>query len=107
MYSHPQQNASHDVKDLRQQAGKWLKQLRETKGLSQRDLADAIGLEYYTFVSQIEAGRGRIPPDRYEIWARTLGVETATFVRTLMRYYDPVTFGLLFASELRTEPAEA
>jgi transcriptional regulator with XRE-family HTH domain len=107
MYSHPQQNASHDVKILRQQAGKWLKQLRETKGLSQRDLADAIGLEYYTFVSQIEAGRGRIPPDRYEIWARTLGVETATFVRTLMRYYDPVTFGLLFASELQPEHAGA
>jgi transcriptional regulator with XRE-family HTH domain len=107
MYSHPQQNASHDVKRLRQEAGKWLKQLRESRGLSQRDLADAVGVEYYTFVSQIEAGRGRIPPDRYEVWAKSLGVETATFVRTLMRWYDPVTFSLLFASELQAEGAQA
>ncbi|HZH28057.1 MAG TPA: helix-turn-helix transcriptional regulator [Azospirillaceae bacterium] len=99
MYAHPQQLASHDVKALRQQAGKWLKQLREASGLSQRQLAHKVGLDYYTFVSQLEAGRGRIPPDRYQVWAESLGMEPAVFVKELMRYYDPVTYGLLFPQE--------
>jgi transcriptional regulator with XRE-family HTH domain len=67
-------------------------------GLSQRELSDLLGLEYYTFVSQLETGRGRIPPDRYEDWARALKVDTREFVRTLLRYYDPVTHRLLFKS---------
>lgn len=78
-------------------AGSWLKELRERRGLSQRALAELVGAEYYTFISQLETGRGRIPPDRYEDWAKALGIPAAEFVRTLMRYYDPVTYGILFA----------
>ena len=65
-------------------------------GLSQRSLANRVGAEYYTFISQIEAGRGRIPPDRYAAWAAALGVEPKTFVQTLLRYYDPVTYAIVF-----------
>lgn len=96
LYSHPQHRASQNVRRLRQEAGEWLRALREHKRLSQRQLAARVGLDYYTFVSQLEAGRGRIPPDRYEAWAEALGVDAQSFVRELMRYYDPVTFGLLF-----------
>lgn len=96
MYSHPQQRATHDIKRLRKEAGEWMRRLREQKNLSQRQLAKRVGLDYYTFVSQIESGRGRIPPDRYKVWADALGVETQPFVRELMRYYDPVTHELLF-----------
>ena len=55
-----------------------------------------MGAEYYTFISQLETGRGRIPPDRYLIWAHALGIDKREFVRTLMSYYDPVTYGILF-----------
>lgn len=99
MYTHPQQKASHDVKRLRQDAGRWLRDLREDRGLSQRQLANLVGLDYYTFVSQLEAGRGRIPPDRYRIWAEALGMEPSFFVKQLMRFYDPATFDVLFAHE--------
>lgn len=96
MYSHPQQRASHDMQKLRREAGKWLKSLRETQKLSQRELAQRVGVDYYTFISQLEVGRGRIPPDRYEAWAAALGLPAADFVKELMRYYDPVTYRLLF-----------
>ena len=96
MYSHPQHRSSADVKRLRQAAGEWLRSLREKRSLSQRELALRVGLDYYTFVSQLETGRGRIPPDRYRRWAEVLGVDTRSFVRELMRYYDPVTHELLF-----------
>src|SRR5262249_19194658 len=96
MDSNPPKLRSSDVRELRREAGRWLRELREAQGLSQRGLADLVGAEYYTFVSQLESGRGRIPPDRYLVWARALGLEPRPFVCTLMRYYDPVTYAILF-----------
>jgi transcriptional regulator with XRE-family HTH domain len=88
-----------DIQDLRKCAGRWLRSLREAQGLSQRQLADAVGIAYYTFISQLETGRGRIPSDQYLKWAEVLAVEPRNFVRKLMRYYDPVTFELLFPED--------
>jgi transcriptional regulator with XRE-family HTH domain len=99
MYSNPQKLSQSGVLELRQEAGRWLRELREQRGLSQRNLADRVGAEYYTFISQIEAGRGRIPPDRYLEWARALKVEPKLFVQTLMRFYDPVTWEIIFADQ--------
>jgi transcriptional regulator with XRE-family HTH domain len=96
MYSNPQRLLDEDVGELRRDAGAWLKRLRENRGLSQRDLAEKVGIEYYTFVSQVESGRGRIPPDRYQVWAKALDVPARDFVLHLMRYYDPVTYRILF-----------
>ena len=96
MYGNPQKRTSSDVQDLRREGGRWLKDLREHIGLSQRQLALKVGAEHYTFISQLETGRGRIPPDRYEEWALALEVEPKPFVRELMRFYDPTTFRILF-----------
>ncbi|WP_336485516.1 helix-turn-helix domain-containing protein [Methylobacterium nigriterrae] len=103
MYAHQQRLASEEVQGLRREGGRWLRELREARGLSQRQLAALIGAEYYTFVSQLETGRGRIPPDRYRIWAEALGLDAAEFVQTLMQFYDPVTHEILFGeSETRS-----
>ena len=87
-----------EVQELRREGGRWLKELREQSGLSQRQLAEKVGAEYYTFISQLETGRGRIPPDRYRAWAEALGVSPETFVKQLMLYYDPITYDILFGS---------
>src|ERR1700674_2908850 len=105
MYSNPQKVTSNDVAELRHEAGRWLKQLREARGLSQRQLAAAVGVEYYTFISQLECGHGRIPPDRYRIWADALAVELRHFVRLLMQFYDPVTYQILFEGNQSRAPA--
>lgn len=102
MYSHPQQGLDSDeVQKLRQRAGRWLKILRENAGLSQRQLSREVGLEYYTFISQIESGRGRIPPERYLAFAKAYKMEPRPFIIELMRYYDPISFGILWGEELR------
>jgi transcriptional regulator with XRE-family HTH domain len=98
VYTHAQHRSDPKVQELRREAGVWLKELRERRGLSQRQLANQLGAEYYTFISQLETGRGRIPPDRYRQWAEARGIEPSEFVRTLMQYYDPVTYGILFGS---------
>lgn len=96
MYGNPQRRATDDVIEMRREGGRWLKELREKAGLSQRDLAQLVDTEYYTFVSQLENGRGRIPPDKYDLWAKAFNISPKEFVKTLMRYYDPVTYAILF-----------
>jgi transcriptional regulator with XRE-family HTH domain len=103
MYTHPQRRSAKLTQQLRSQAGNWLRELREKRELSQRDLAEKVGAEYYTFISQLENGRGRIPPDRYLIWAEALGVPPRDFVRTLMSYYDPVTYDIIFGDAPRAQ----
>jgi len=99
MYGNPQRLASDVMVERRREGGRWLKELREKAGLSQRELAQLIETDYYTFVSQIENGRGRIPPDKYLLWSNAVEVNPRDFVQTLMRYYDPVTYDILFGNE--------
>lgn len=96
MYSSQQRLSSTEVVELRKKAGLYLKELREKRGLSQRQMAEKVGGNYYTFISQLESGRGRIPPDRYLVWAEILDVKPEVFVKKLLRYYDPVTYSILF-----------
>ena len=88
--------ADTQVKQLRKQAGNWLKELRGRAGLSQVDLAQKLNLKYYTFISQVENGFGRVPTESMEAWARALGVEPSEFARTLLSYYEPELHRLLF-----------
>jgi transcriptional regulator with XRE-family HTH domain len=84
------------AKELRRQAGTWLKELRGRAGLSQLQLAERLNLKYYTFVSQVENGFGRVPTESMEAWGRALGVEPPAFARQLLSFYDPELHRLLF-----------
>ena len=98
MLAQEHQSSAQDTLALRQEAGKWLRQLRENIGISQRELAKRVGLEYYTFISQIESGRGRIPPAQMRNWAEVLGVSPRKFASEMMRYYDPISHDMIFGS---------
>ena len=82
---------------LRVEGGAWLRGRREAAGLSQRELAKRVDVAYYTFVSQIESGRGRIPTDRYGVWAEALEMNPREFVKSVMAFYEPTTYQILFA----------
>jgi transcriptional regulator with XRE-family HTH domain len=94
------------TKGLRQEAGRWLKAGREAAGLTQADLAARVGLRYYTFVSQVESGLGRVPIETQGAWADAIGVDQAEFALTLLHYYEPELYRLLFGDEAG-EPQEA
>jgi transcriptional regulator with XRE-family HTH domain len=91
--------AAPATKELRRQAGTWLKELRGRAGLSQLQLAERLNLKYYTFVSQVENGFGRVPTESMEAWARALDVEPPAFARQLLSFYDPELHRLLFEVE--------
>jgi transcriptional regulator with XRE-family HTH domain len=83
-------------KRLRQQAGRWLKAAREAAGLTQAEVAEEVGLRYYTFVSQVESGLGRLPIESQAAWAQALGLDPGELARTLLQYYEPELYRLLF-----------
>lgn len=96
-----------DTVALRREGGAWLKEKREAAGLSQRELAAKVGIEYYTFISQIEAGRGRVPAERFEAYASALKVSARDFTMTMLRYNEPIVFRLLAdpKDEVQAKPA--
>ncbi|MDD3836395.1 MAG: helix-turn-helix transcriptional regulator [Phenylobacterium sp.] len=93
----PQRAAA--TKSLRREAGRWLKARREDAGLTQAEVAEQVGLRYYTFVSQVESGVGRVPIESQGAWAEALGLDPTDFARTLLRYYEPELFRLLFGED--------
>ncbi len=86
-------------KERRKQAGTWLKELRGRAGLSQVELAQILGLRYYTFVSQVENGFGRVPTDTIEAWGRALGMDPSDFAKRLLSYYEPELYRLLYEAK--------
>ena len=99
MSTNPQKLSSPETQELRRDAGKLLKHLREKAGYSQRAFSAEVGSSVYTFVSQIETGRGRVPPDQIRVWAKAYGLEAREFMLMIMRFYDPETFAVLFEDE--------
>jgi len=89
-----------DAVNPKKQAGSWLKEQRQKAGLSQMDLANKLGFKYYTFISQIENGYGRVPSQSMADWAQALGLRPERFARTLLGYYDPALYHALFKDGL-------
>jgi len=83
------------AKALRKKAGKWLKIKRQAAALTQKDLAKKLGLDYYTFISQIESGHARVPSSLFPSWAQALGVEGPEFARKMLEFYDPHAYQAL------------
>jgi transcriptional regulator with XRE-family HTH domain len=91
---------------LRKQAGRWLRQLREKRCISQRELADKVGAEFYTLISQLEHGRGVIPQDRYLVWAKALEIAPGEFIQRLTSYYSPEAYKIVFRHHARPKRAK-
>lgn len=104
MYDSAQRLSTTEVQELRREGGRLLRRLREARGLSQRELCARVGGGVYTFISQLETGRGRIPPDKLRAWGEALGLEARTFATMILPYYDPETFAILFPDA--SEPAD-
>ena len=78
---------------LRKRHGVLLRQMREEAGLTQRDVAAELGYDYYTMVSQIERGLGRIPPEDLETWAKLLRKDSKEFAKLSLYFTDPFEIG--------------
>ena len=78
--------------------GSWLKAARLRRGLTQKDLADAIGVEYYTMISQMELGYISIPPSLWVPLATALKEDIEDFVVTCLSEIQPEVYNALFGN---------
>ena len=83
------------------EAGAYIKGLREAiePKMTQRELAEKLKLSYYTFISQVETGTARVPPEDLINWAEALDVDPAEFATKLLSYYDPHTYKAIFEGD--------
>ena len=86
------------ARKMRIEAGAFIKGLRENRDpkMTQRELAERLRLPYYTFISQVETGAARVPPESQVAWAKALGVDPQEFAKKLLSCYDPHTYKALF-----------
>ena len=63
------------------------------------ELADRLGIKYYAFISQVENGFSRVPNDKMEAWAQTLGVRPSHFAKRLISFYEPELHRVLYEVE--------
>lgn len=52
------------------------------------------------------AGEGRVPPERLQAWAKAIKVDNETFGKTLLRFYDPYMWQMLYGPERITDEEE-
>jgi|SRR5690606_29489172 len=95
---------SADLRDLdrsenRVEVGRWLRAQREAAGLTQRELAEKVGTLYYTYISQIELGQGKVIPERWDTWAKALNIHPRIFAMKLLEAYEPTAYKLIFGDE--------
>lgn len=83
----------------RASAGRWLKGLREARGLSQSELARVLDDPHYTVISQMETGRRTIPTYHVKALAGALDVNMKDFAKVMLEKQDPLMHAALFGSD--------
>jgi transcriptional regulator with XRE-family HTH domain len=78
--------------------GRWLRSLRKRAGMTQRELAESVGVAV-RMISAIETGRATPPPERYAPLADALSVARTDFGWRLARSFTPELHALLTAPD--------
>jgi DNA-binding XRE family transcriptional regulator len=78
--------------------GEWLRELRESGGLSLTDAAKLLSVSKPT-LSMIEHGKNHLAPRYFESYAAAMGVTPREFVKKLLSYYAPQVYEILLRHE--------
>lgn len=86
--------------------GSLVKDARNREGFTQKALADALGLEYYTMISQMELGYISIPPSLWTPIADKLRMNRPKWVLQCLLEIQPEVYNALFGNKSITEVSE-
>jgi transcriptional regulator with XRE-family HTH domain len=96
---------SATAKLMRRRAGGYIRSLRQEAELTQQQVAKHLGYDYYTFISQVELGYGRVPSEDLAKWAEVLRVEKGEFAKRMLSFYDPYLYYAIFGGQHPIEEA--
>jgi len=83
-----------------------IKEARIAAGYTQKGLADSLGLEYYTMISQIELGYMSLPPSLWTPLADKLRMPRAAWVLNCLLEIQPEVYTALFGIKSVAEVTE-
>ena len=86
--------------------GLLVKEARTKEGFTQKALADALGLEYYTMISQLELGYISIPPSLWTPIADKLRMDRAKWVLQCLYEIQPDVYRAVFGIKSIAEVSE-
>ncbi len=87
--------------------GALIRAAREKAGLTQKAVADAVGLNYYTMISQMELGYVTVPAGLWVKLPDVLGLDRQDFVLRCLSAHQPEVYEALFGTKGRNDVAEA
>ena len=79
----------------RENVGSYITPLRESQGLSRRELAERLHYAHQSSIWQVERGKIKVKPDQLGDWSRQLGVDLKELATVLFYYYYPGYFELM------------
>ena len=82
----------------RKNFGQMIQQRRQEIDMTQPELAEKTNQKFFTFVSNVENGRAKIPTVDLKIWARALKVNRNQFVQNYLFAADPPLYNALFSA---------
>lgn len=85
----------------RDNLGAVIKDARTHHGYTQKALADQLGIEYYTTISQIENGHISIPAALWSPLADALRLDKSDWLTRCLCEYHPEVFNALFSGHSR------
>jgi transcriptional regulator with XRE-family HTH domain len=83
--------------------GQYIKNLRQTQGMAQADLARVLGMKHASAVSAIEVGRNTVPPERYLEFSEALDVPPKDFIKEVLLRTNPWAHVMLFSAAPQVE----
>tara|TARA_R110000824_G_scaffold202815_1_gene387025 strand:+ start:1117 stop:1935 length:819 start_codon:yes stop_codon:yes gene_type:complete len=91
-------------REMRKRGGQYVKSLRLANDpkMTQRELAEKLGVPFYTYISMVESGTARVPLDEMANWAEALGVDLQEFESKYMpRAFADNVVPINFSSETK------
>jgi hypothetical protein len=70
----------------------YLEKAIDFSGLTQRELAEAVGYTKPNIISMMKLGQTKIPIEKVPAFAKALGVDRAHFMRLVLQEYMPVVW---------------
>lgn len=90
----------------RKHIGSLIRKKRMDIGMTQKALSDLLGLQYYTFISQVETGWATLPPTLWIPMADALRLDRQEFTVSCLAYLQPEIYQALFGKAARTKAVQ-
>lgn len=87
------------TRQLKQEEGDMVREYRLAVGMTQGELAEAVGMNNKQTIGAIETGGLHIPPERIIAFCEVFGADPQEFAKRVLRSQNPWIYSALFGAD--------